>query len=96
MSGPTCEVLLAVSDERTLDAIDVMLAATAEQIDRTRKGRAWGAWIQGRPVNVAVLDSPPSVTLSAGCNEPVDYDILRSLAVAIASAVDGIASEPQK
>lgn len=96
MAGPTCEVLLEADDGPTLDAIDCVLAAAAEQVDRTRKGRVWNVRIGGRPVHVSVGGSPPTVTLSAGCNEAADYRVLRRLAGELAGALGGLASEPEK
>jgi len=93
MGGPTCEVLLETDDGPTLDSIDAILAASAERIERTRKGRVWAVWVGGRPVHVSV--SPVSVVLSAGCNEPQDYEVLRRLAGAFAAKLGGIATEPE-
>lgn len=36
------------------------------------------------------------VSLSAGCNDPVDYELLRALGLSIASVVNGVVSEPSK
>ena len=94
--GPTCEVLLPADDDTTLDAIDALLVATAEQINRTRKGRVWDVWIGGRPIHVHVTGSPPTAELSAGCNAPEDYTVLRQLSMSIAHSVGGLASEPEK
>ena len=94
MGGPTCEVLVQDNDGLTLDTIDAILAKAAERTDRTRKGRVWDVWVGGRPVHVSV--SPLSVALSAGCNEPQDYDVLRRLAGDLAAALGGIAAEPEK
>jgi hypothetical protein len=96
MAGPTCEVLLEADDGPTLDAIDGVLAAAAEQVDRTRKGRVWDVRVGGRPVHVSVSGAPPSVTLSAACNEPEDYRVLKRLASELAGALGSIASEPEK
>ena len=96
MGGPSCEVLLEVDDDSALCAIDAILAAVSAPIERTRKGRVWSVWIAGHPVYVSVERSPPSVSLSAGCNGPEDYEILRKLAGEIASTLGGVASEPVK
>ena len=96
MAGPTCEVLLETDDGTTVDAIDRILVAVAEGIDRTRKGCVWDAWIDGRPVHVSVERSPPTVVLAAGCNGLEDYAMLRKLARELASALGGMASEPSK
>ena len=96
MAGPSCEVLLEVNDDSALCAIDEILAAASARIERTRKGRVWRVWIASRPVYVSVERSPPSVALSAGCNGPEDYEILRKLAGDIASTLGGVASEPVK
>ncbi|MEI8381069.1 MAG: hypothetical protein WCJ09_13130 [Planctomycetota bacterium] len=94
--GPNCEVQLDSDDGAALDGIDAVLARAAEQIERTRKGRVWDLWIGGRPVHVSVDGSPPTVFLSAGCNDPEDYAMLRSLAEALARNLGGTASEPVK
>ncbi len=96
MAGPTSEVLLEDDDGSTLDAIDQVLASVADQIERTRKGRVWNLFIRGRPVHVKVTGTPPTVELSAGCNAPEDYDVLRELCDVLLQAVGGIASEPEK
>jgi hypothetical protein len=79
-----------------LDAIDSVLASAADRIERTRKGRVWDVWVRERPVHVRVEGSPPMVMLSAGCNDPEDYAILRRLAADLARAVGGVASRPVK
>jgi hypothetical protein len=79
-----------------LDAVDSMLASAADRIERTRKGRVWDIWVRERPVHVRIEGSPPVVILSAGCNSPEDYAILRRLAADLARAVGGLASEPDK
>ena len=94
--GPTCEVLLDAADCAALDTIDVVLAAAACRIERTRDGRVWDVWVGGRPVHISVTATPPAVSLVAGCNGPADYDVLRRLAGDLASALDGVASEPVK
>jgi hypothetical protein len=94
--GPTCEVLLESVAPPVLDAVDAVLSALAERVDRTRKGRAWDVWVDGRPVHVEVAGSPPSVGLSAGCNGPEDYAILERLAGALADRFGGLASAPSK
>lgn len=96
MAGPTCELLLESDDGPTLDAVDAVLAAVAERIDRTRKGRVWDVWIKNRPIHVSVGGSPPSVDLSAGCNSAEDYEILRLLAGKLAATLGAVASEPVK
>ena len=87
--GPTCEVLLTTDDGAMLDAIDDLLASRAERIDRTRRGRVWDVWIGGRPVHVSVGGKPPSISLSAGCNDPEDYAVLRQLGGELAAALGG-------
>jgi hypothetical protein len=87
--GPTCEVLLEADDESMLDAIDAVLAAAADNINRTRKGRVWDIWVGGRPVQVSVEGSPPAVNLASGCNGPEDYRVLRQLAHQLAVVPDG-------
>jgi IS4 transposase len=96
LMGPTCEILLEVDDQPTLDAIDKILVSAADRIDRTRKGRVWDVWIRSRPVHVDVSRPPPVVTLSAGCNTSEDFAVLRELAASIVEVVGGIASEPEK
>lgn len=97
MSGPACEVELpSVPDGSTLDAIDEFLVGVCEHIERTRKGRVWEVWIDGRPVQVAVVDPRGAIELSAGCNAPEDYAILRRLARGLAEILGGRATEPLK
>jgi hypothetical protein len=94
--GPACEVLLESDDGATLDALDTVLASLANRIDRTRKGRVWDVWVRERPIHVQVVGSPPAVELSAGCNSPEDYAILREIAGRIVEVIGGMASEPEK
>ncbi len=94
--GPTCEVLLESDAGPVLDGIDALLAASADRIERTRKGRVWDIWVRGRPVHVWVTAWPPSVCFAAGCNRPDDYAVLRQLAGRLAEALGGLASEPTK
>lgn len=97
MSGPGCEVKLpSVPDGGALDAIDAFLASVCEDIKRTRKGRVWDVWIDGRPVHVAVVDSRGAIEISAGCNAAEDYAILRRLARGLAEILGGRATEPLK
>ena len=96
MAGPTSEVLIDRVDGATLDAIDQALTSVAEEIERTRKGRAWNLFIRGHPIHVQVRNAPPAVELSAGCNEVEENENLRGLSEAIIRAVGGIASEPEK
>jgi hypothetical protein len=93
--GPSCEVLLVDDSPRILDAIDAILALSAERIDRTRKGRVWDVWIRGQPVHIHV-EKQLLMTLSAGCNHPEAFIILREIASRIVDAVGGIYSEPDK
>lgn len=94
--GPTCEVLLQSCSEALLIEIDAVLASNADQIERTRKGRVWRLWILSRPVDVHVDASEASIVLSAGCNSPMDYAILRKLAGQLAKVSGGMATEPTK
>ena len=97
MSGPACEVELpSIPDRVALDAIDEFLTGVCEHIKRTRKGRVWDVWIDERPVHVAVVDSRGAVELSAGCNAPEDYAILRRLGRSLADILGGKATEPLK
>ena len=78
--GPTFEVELKSSpDNIVLNEVDAYLAYVAGQIDRTRKGRVWDVWVEGRPFHVAVTESPPGIMLSAGCNSPEDHEWLQRL-----------------
>ncbi len=90
--GPTCEVLLNDVYPSTLDAIDSKLTEMAEQIIRTRKGRSWDVWINTRPMHLAVTESPSAIVISAGCNEAVDFVVLKQLSEQLAFTTDGIAS----
>ena len=94
--SPTCEVLLESGEAPILDTIDAFLAPVADEIERTRRGRVWNVWIGGRPIHVAVVCSPLSIEMSAGCNDAEDYAALRKLAEGLAEACDGLASEPIK
>lgn len=94
--GPSCKVLIEADDGLVLDTIDQLLAKVAEKISRTRNGRDWEVWILGRPVDIRVATSPPAVELSAGCNQPEDYIVLRELSQQIANVLGGIPSEPEK
>jgi hypothetical protein len=85
--GPASSVLIESDDEATLDAIDELLTAKSDQISRTRKGRVWDVWIRERPIHVQVVNSPPAVELSAGCNSTVDRNLLQELTECISNAV---------
>jgi hypothetical protein len=93
--GPTCEILLEVSDPLTLAKIDDALALIAEKIERTRKGRVWKVWIQGRPVHLHATDNN-TLEISADCNQTEDYGVMRDLIQHLCDTTDGIASEVQK
>ena len=94
--GPSCVVSIKSDDGPTLDLIDAVLAAAADEIKRTRKGRVWDVWIKGRPIHVSVADNPPILSLDAGCNGREDYDAPRQISQALASALGGLAPEPSK
>jgi hypothetical protein len=94
--GPSCDVVLDVVDDATLETIDSKLADVAETITRTRGGRKWQIWIRGRPVIVSIEGTSSSVSLSAGCNALEDYEILRQLSAQLALELGGLASEPIK
>ncbi len=96
MAGPSCEVLIESDTGPVLDEIDSILSALAEEVRRTRKGRVWDVWVGGRPVHVMVTGSPPSVELSAGCNDPEDYVVLERLTGALLERLGGLASPPLK
>jgi hypothetical protein len=96
VGGPACEVLLESDAPEVLLEIDAVLARVAERIERTRKGRVWNIWVDGRPVDVAVESSPPSIVLSAGCNGPEDYRVLARLAASLAERLRGLPSSPTK
>jgi hypothetical protein len=94
--GPACDVLLKDISRATLDTIDDVLARVSDQIARTRKGLVWDIWIGGRPVHLSVISPPPTIVLSAGCNLAEDYAKLKWLAIELATALGGSASEPTK
>jgi hypothetical protein len=94
--GPTCEVLLQSDEPSVHGTIDAFLESASDRIERTRKGRAWDLWIDGRPIHVQVVASPPAVGLSAGCNDAHDYTVLRQIAEGLAAACGGLATEPIK
>lgn len=94
--GPMCEVLLQSDEPLMLDTIDAFLESTSAQIERSRKGRAWHLWIDGRPIRVKIVTSPPAVELSAGCNDAQDYAVLKHVAEGLAAACNGSATEPIK
>jgi hypothetical protein len=95
--GPACKVKLgAIPDAAVLDRIDAVLARRAEVLERTRKGRVWNVWVGGRPVCVSTDASLSEIELSAGCNSPEDYALLRRLAIDLATELRGRMTEPQK
>ena len=96
MAGPACEVLIESDAGPVLDEIDSILSALAERVERTHKGRVWDVWVDGRPFHVMVTGSPPSVELSAGCNDPEDYAVLQHLAGALVERFGGLASPSLK
>ncbi len=66
MAGPTSIVYSRRKLEPAiLDAIDAALEAISAPLERTRKGRVWACWIDGRPVSVSV---------EAFGNGPRDYE----------------------
>jgi hypothetical protein len=93
--GPTCEILLEASDPLTLAKIDDALALIADKIERTRKGRVWNVWIQGRPVHLHATDDN-TLGVSAGCNQTEDYEVMLELIQHLCDATGGHASEVQK
>lgn len=96
MVVPTEEVLLEADSDAALDSIHNILAGTSDRVERTRKGRVWNIWKDGRPVHVAVRSNPPTVELSAGLNGDKDYAFLRQVSTAFVAALGGIASVPMK
>ncbi len=96
MAGPACEVLIESDGGPLLDEVDSVLAALAEQVERTRKGRVWDVWVGGRPVHVVVNGATAAIELSAGCNGPEDYVALERLATKLAERLGGLASPPSK
>lgn len=94
--GPTCEVLLQSDEPSALDAIDAFLESTSARIERTREGRVWDLWIDGRPIHAQIVASPPAIELSAGCNDAHDYAVLRRVAEGLAAACGGLATESIK
>jgi hypothetical protein len=94
--GPTCEVILESAEPAVLEAADAFLASAAERVERTRRGKTWNIWVDGRPFRVEASTSLPAIVLSAGCNGAHDYEVLRRLSVGLAVACGGMASEPVK
>jgi len=94
--GPACEVTFPSGDSHPLDVIDGVLASVAGRIERTRKGRVWAVWIDGRPFHAAASEESGTLSLSAGCNEAEDYETLRSLASRFAEALGGVSTDPVK
>ena len=94
--GPTCEIQFACDAESVLLVVDAVLSSVANPIERTRKGRAWDVWLNGRPIHALVDVATSTIRLSAGCNEAEDYALLRQLSNQLATAVNGVASEPTK
>jgi hypothetical protein len=101
MGGPSCEVVLdqAITNSK-LEVIDEYLGRISQSIVRHRKGRTWKCSIDGRPIDVFTGDnllmSPDEIGLSAGCNSPQDYEVLRRVSQELATLLDGLASEPIK
>lgn len=97
MSGPACTVQLnAPPDGAVLDVIDAVLIRCAEVVERTRKGRVWNLWVGGHPVHVSSDASLSEIELSAGCNSPDDYAVLRRIGLALATELRGRLTEPLK
>jgi hypothetical protein len=96
LMGPTCEVLLNGDLDDVLDGIDRFLARVCDVVHPTRKGRFWSVRIDGRPIELHVIDFPLSVVITAFCNDPIDYRMLRLLGSGLAEEFDGLASEPTK
>jgi len=94
--GPACEVTFSLGDADPLDVIDRVLVSVAGRIERTRKGRAWAIWIDGRPFHAAASEESGTLSLSAGCNGAEDYETLRSLASRFAEALGGVSTDPVK
>jgi hypothetical protein len=99
--GPTCSVILsAIPTDATYSAVDAYLSRIAREMMRDKKVRLWEGWIDGRPVIVAIKDeneeSHPVVELSAGCNSPEDYEIMRRVSAELADLLGGLATDPIK
>jgi hypothetical protein len=111
MGGPTSQIRSSLPlTGAILDELDRVLAAHADEIERTRKGRNWAIRVDGSPIEVIVLDREGmqkwgeaadadtqfQVMLSAGCNSPEDYDRLTDLGNAIGPVIQGTPSPPTK
>lgn len=94
--GPTCTISFATDLGSTLAIVDSVLATAAEKVERTRKGRVWDIWMNGRPFHVDLDAKSSHIVLSAGCNVAEDIQLLRLLSAELATAVGGVASEPTK
>ena len=92
--GPTCEIHFSADAESVLLVVDSVLASAANSIERTRNGRAWDVWVNGRPIHAFVNAASSAIKLSAGCNQAEDHALLRQLSNELAKAVNGAASEP--
>lgn len=94
--GPTCEISLTSGlTVASLALIDDYLQTVVEEIVTTRKGRNWGIQVNGRPVTISA-DSGSEISLTAACNLPEDYDVLRRIAADLAGKLGGVRSEPSK
>lgn len=94
--GPTCNVRFTADVESILPVVDSVLESSADQVERTRKGRGWDIWLDGRPIHVNIDGTSSHIALSAGCNDAEDVKLLQQLSVALAMAVGGVTSEPTK
>lgn len=96
MAGPACSVILSEHSKQTLQDLDVILAAFADRLERTRKGRVFDLWKEQRPYHVHFREEELTIELSAGCNGREDYRFLETLSEALATRLNGVASPPEK
>ena len=106
--GPTLTIYSpSPIDDALLIAVDAVLHAECDSVQTTRKGRVFSVHLDGRPYDVSIEgagDSPdplPSgmssaVCIAAGCNQPIDHELMLRLAGQIALEVGGEVAPPQR
>jgi hypothetical protein len=97
VSGLSCKVVLSSPpDADALDVADAALAAVADRVDSTRKGRVWKVLVSDSPIHVAACDAPPGFSLSTPSSRREDYEALWRTTERLAAAIGGVASQPAK
>ncbi len=93
--GPSCEILVDTIDRDLLETIDAILDSLGGRVI-SRDGREWEISIYDRPFFVSVNSDSSSIAAYAGCNDPLDWKLLKQIAMELTYGLDGLCSEIEK